>query len=438
MKLIDRNRLLAQLDDSHVLFDWAKALFPICRSITGNGVRQTLDFINAQLNQKLQRYEVATGTQVFDWQIPNEWNIKDAWVKDSSGNKIIDFAAHNLHIVNYSTPINTHLSLAELQPYLHSLPDQPDAIPYVTSYYKERWGFCLSDEQRKTLKDDNYHVFIDSSLKPGHLSYGDLVLPGQSSQEILISTYTCHPSMGNNELSGPIVAMALARWLMQQQHFYTYRFVFGPETIGALTYLSQHLEHFKKHLKAGFILTCLGDNGPYSMVASRYANTLADKIVKATYCNTKNAHIYSFLERGSDERQYGAPGIELPVVTLSRSRFGLFEQYHTSKDDLNYISAQGLHSSLYAIADMLITLENNHYYQINCLGEPQLGKRGLYPTLSTKESGKSIRQMMNFITYCDGNNDLLDICELIDSRPELLGEHIENLSREKLLHFNQD
>lgn len=434
MKLTSLKDLAAQLDNSQTLMAWAQDLFPICRSITGNGVRQTLGYINQQLGGSLTLHEIPTGTKVFDWEVPREWNIRSAWIKDSQGNKIIDFANNNLHLMGYSTSVNQVMPLEKLQEHLYSLPEMPTAIPYVTSYYKERWGFCLTHEQRQALTPGNYHVVIDSTLEAGHLSYGELIIQGQTNQEILISTYTCHPSMANNEVSGPVVATALARWLQKNKPYYTYRFIWGPETIGAITYLSKHLAHLKTHLKMGFILTCVGDNGPYSIVQSRYANTLADKLSHAVlnwYAQPVN--IFSFLQRGSDERQYGAPGVELPVVTFSRSKFGLYEQYHTSLDNLDYICGDGLFNSLQLLAKMLVIQENNFYYTTQCLCEPQLGKRGLYPTLSTKDSGIAMRNMMNFITYCDGKNDLLDICQIINSTPEALAESIEQLTASGLI-----
>ena len=436
MELMDEPTLVKQLVSGETIMSWMQDLFPICRSITGNGVRETLAYINQELDQALNIVEVPTGTPVFDWTIPKEWNIKDAWVKDSSGKKVIDFAQSNLHVLNYATPIHQVLDLEELESHLWSLPDKPDAIPYITSYYKERWGFCMRHRDREKLQPGKYEVFIDSTLEPGYLTYADMVIEGETEEEILIHSYVCHPSMANNELSGPLVALALAKWLKQQSHSrYTYRFVWGVETIGAITYLSQNLEVLKNRMQAGFVLTCFGDEGDFSVVNSRYADTLADKITETVYYfHTQDQYkTYPFLRRGSDERQYGAPGIELPVVTLTRSMFAQYPEYHTSLDNMDFVSAKGLSESLKVLVKICLLLENNYYFKVQCLGEPQLGKRGLYPTLSTDSSGLTVRDMMNFITYSDGKHDLSDICRMIDAAPESLAESIKNLQREHLI-----
>ena len=323
------------------MYDLMVKLYPICRSITGNGVRKTLDIISEQI--PLEKYEIPTATQVFDWTIPKEWNIRDAFVADENGTKIIDFKNNNLHLVGYSLPIDKHVSLFELQEHLYSLPEQPDAIPYITSYYQEQWGFCISHNERKKLKEGMYHVFIDSSLTDGFLTYGECIIPGETKQEIFLSTYVCHPSMANNELSGPIVTAFIGQWLMSKPRKYTYRLIFIPETIGSISYLSHNMKALKQNVIAGFNISCIGDERDYSYVASRYENTLADKI--ASYVLSTKYHDftkYSFLNRGSDERQYCSPGIDLPLVTLSRSKYGTFPEYHTSLDDLTLVTPKGL------------------------------------------------------------------------------------------------
>jgi len=255
-------------------------LFPICRSLTGNGVRETILELQ-RLLPEINTYEVPTGTQVMDWTIPKEWNINDAWIADSKGNKIVNFKDSNLHVMGYSIPIHKKVNLKELLENVYTLPEQPDLIPYVTSYYKERYGFCMTEKQKQGLMDDEYEIFIDSELKDGSLTYADIVIPGETDEEILLSTYICHPSMANNELSGPAVAIYLAKWLKERENNrYTYRFVFCPETIGSITYISKNLEHLKSKVKAGFVLTCCGDEGEFSYLESRYANTLADRVIK--------------------------------------------------------------------------------------------------------------------------------------------------------------
>jgi aminopeptidase-like protein len=390
-------------------------LFPICRSITGHGVRETLAIIKRHLPE-LTINEVPTGTQAFDWTVPNEWNINEAYIIDPNGQRIIDFKDNNLHVVGYSTAINKSISLDELQAHLYSLPEQPDAIPYITSYYQERWGFCLTHEQRETLKPGNYQVFIDSSHKKGSLTYGELILPGQTSEEIFLSTYICHPSMANNELSGPTVTTYLAKWLLRQKNRrYSYRIIFIPETIGSIVYLSRNLDAMKEKVVAGFNINCIGDDRAYSYLASRYGNTLADQVARHVLKHLHpNFIAYSYLDRASDERQYCSPGVDLPVATIMRTKYGSYPEYHTSLDNLDLITPSGLNGGYEVLEYCLKCLERNETLKTTILCEPQLGKRGLYPTLSTKNSKQIVRDMMDLIAYCDGTHDLLTIAEIID------------------------
>ena len=389
----------------------AKA-FPICRSITGDGVRETLRIISDII--PLAILEVPTGTKAFDWSVPKEWNIRDAFIADENGNKIVDFKNNNLHVVGYSVPVDKWITLSELQEHFYSLPEQPNAIPYVTSYYKERWGFCISHDERLKLKDGKYHVFIDSTLEDGSLTYGEYIIKGETEQEVFLSTYICHPSMANNELSGPVVAAFIGKWLASQPIRYTYRIVFIPETIGSITYLSRHLEELKKNVLVGFNISCIGDDRAYSYVASRYEKSLADKVAFNVLSFKHPDFIkYSFLDRGSDERQYCSPGVNLPFVTLSRSKYGTYPEYHTSLDNLDFVTAEGLFGGYELVKDCIYVIENNRMFRVTCYGEPQLGKRGLYPNLSTKKSGASVETMMDFIAYADGTNDLIEISNII-------------------------
>jgi aminopeptidase-like protein len=394
---------------------WAKDLFPICRSITGPGVRETLQYIQKILPE-LKIHSVPSGTPAFDWIVPDEWTIHDAFIEDESGQRIIDFKKHNLHILGYSEPVDKWLTLEELDLHLYSLPDQPNAIPYVTSYYERRWGFSLTHNQRKTLKPGRYHAVVNSDLKPGVLNYGELILPGETKQEVLLSTYICHPSMANNELSGPVVTMALAQWLSSlNSHRYTYRIIFIPETIGSIVYLSRNLDILKQRVIAGFNISCVGDEHCYSYLPSRDGNTLSDKsalhVLKHIDPEFK---CYTWLDRGSDERQYCAPGVDLPIASIMRSKYGKYPEYHTSLDDLSLVTPSGLKGGYSALRKTLDVIEKNIFPKSTVLSEPQLGKRGLYPTLSSKNMSQSVNTMMNLISYCDGNTSLLEIGELIN------------------------
>ncbi len=409
-------------------------LFPICRSITGEGFRQSLDILREYLPE-LQIHHVPSGTKVFDWEVPLEWNIRDAYIIDPDGNKLCDFKENNLHIVGYSVPVDLDLSLAELQPHLYSLPNQPTAIPYITSYYKARWGFCLPHELREKLKEGTYHVFIDSDLAPGNLSYGELILPGEQREEIFFSTYLCHPSMANNELSGPVLATFLARWLKTiDARRFSYRIIIIPETIGSITYLSKNLAVMKQNIIAGFNLTCVGDEMDYSYLSSRFGDTLADKValhvLKHTHPEFKP---YTFMDRGSDERQYCSPGVDLPVCSMMRSKYHEYPEYHTSLDDLSFISPAGLSGSFAIYQKAIQCLEANEKLKGTVLCEPQLGKRGLYPTISTKDTAKLVKNMMNILAYADGTRTSLELAELIGVPLWEILPTINTLIREGLL-----
>ena len=421
-------------DTGSDMHGWASDLFPICRSLTGTGVRETLAYLK-KLAPALVTHEVRSGTQAFDWTVPDEWNIRGAYIEDERGNRVVDFARSNLHVVGYSTPVDEWLTLAELQPHLHSLPEQPDAIPYVTSYYARRWGFCLAHSVRESLSEGRYHAVIDSTLEPGSLSYGEILIPGRETKEIFLSTYVCHPSMANNELSGPVVTTALARWLTSlPARRFSYRIVYVPETIGAIVYVSRHLAELRENVIAGYVVTCIGDDRAYSLLRSRNGNTLADRAAKLVLSRHAPGHVeYSYLDRGSDERQYCSPGVDLPVASVMRTRYNSYPEYHTSLDNLGLVTASGLEGGFDALRKTIELIEHNRIYRATNPCEPQLGKRGLYPTLSTRGAGYAVRAMTNLLSYADGTRDLIDLADHIGIGAEEAVETAEKLAEAGLL-----
>lgn len=393
------------------IYQLISKLYPICRSITGNGFRETLQIIQQHI--PLEVHEVPTGTQVFDWTIPKEWNIKDAYIKNSQGKKIVDFANSNLHIMNYSIPVHKKLSLPELKEHLFTIPEYPEWIPYQTSYYKERWGFCLTHNQYLELQDEEYEVYIDSSLQPGNLTYGEYFIPGEITDEVLISCHACHPSLCNDNLSGISIAVFLAKHLSQFTPHYSYRFIFIPGTIGSITWLCINQEHVSQ-IKHGLVLSCLGDSGNFTYKKSRRGNTEIDNIVTYILDNTTQSdRIIDFSPYGYDERQYCSPGFNLPIGCLMRSPHNTFPEYHTSADDLNFVQPQYLAESFSICISIVNILENNQaYYNQNPKCEPQLGKRGLYNGSNGFENYK-LNQMaiLWVLNLSDGDYTLLDIAQ---------------------------
>ena len=359
------------------MYDLIEELYPICRSITGDGVRDTLKIISTEIPVKVK--EVESGTKVFDWVVPREWNIKDAYIENSKGERIVDFKNNNLHVVNYSVPVRKTVSLKELKEHLFSLPDHPDWIPYRTTYYDEEWGFCLSHSQLLDLKDEQYEVVIDSSLEKGSLTYGELLIKGALTDEVLISTHICHPSMCNDNLSGIAVATYLAKYLNQKKNRYSYRFLFIPGTIGSITWLALNEKKTKK-IKHGLVLTGLGDSGSITYKKSRHGNAEIDRATEYVLKNSEdNYSIIDFYPFGYDERQYCSPGFNLPVGTFMRSLHGKYPEYHTSADNLKFIKSEKLNDSLQKIKSVIEILEGNKtFLNLNPKCEPQLGKRGIY------------------------------------------------------------
>lgn len=395
-------------------------LFPICRSITGEGFLNSLKIIKKEI-PILKIYKTKSGTKVFDWKVPKEWNIKDAYIIDKNGEKIVDFKNNNLHVVNYSHPIEKKLKKRELLKKIHTLKKNKNAIPYVTSYYKKNWGFCITENQKKKIiknynQKDSFQVKINSSFKKdGFLNYGEVILKGKSKQEILISTYLCHPSMANNELSGPIVTMALINFFKKKNLSKTLRFIFIPETIGSITYLQKNLKNLKKNVIAGYNLTCIGDNRMHSCMLSKYKNKLADRSLIKTYklLNLKYK-TYSFLSNGSDERQYNFPGIDLPIASIFRSKYGTFPEYHTSEDDFSLVTYNGLKGGFEVAKTVIELVLKQTIPKVNTLCEPQMSKRNLYPSLSSLNTMGSTKNFMNFLQYSDGNHNLMEISKLIE------------------------
>lgn len=422
------------LETGKAMHRLAERLFPIPRSITGNGVRQSLALLSEELDS-LSVHEVPSGTKSFDWTVPPEWNVREAYIEAPDGTRFADFSEHNLHLVGYSEPVDRTLSHDELDRHLYSIPDQPDAIPYVTSYYKRRWGFCLPHRVRESLTSGNYRVRIDSDLADGHLTYGELKIAGETEQEIFISTYICHPMMANNELSGPCVAAFLARWILSlPRRRFSYRFVWVPETIGSIVYLSRHLEELKSRVFAGFNLTCCGDERAYSFLPSRAGDTPTDAIVQHVLHHTDSEYNrYQFTERGSDERQYCSPGVDLPVASLMRSKYHTYPEYHTSLDDLSLVTDRGLAGTLLAHQRCIACLERDCIPVAIHPCEPQLGPRGLYPDLSIRNGADHVRQMMDLLAYCDGKHTLLEIAQKIDQPMWELLPHLDRLVEAELL-----
>ena len=395
------------------IYKFAKVLWPLNRSLTGEGVRETLKQISKHIpNLKIK--SVKSGKKVFDWIVPKEWNVSEAYIITPCGKKICDFKKNNLHLVGYSVPFEGNIEYEELKKHLHTLQDQPDAIPYVTSYYKEDWGFCISQKQFDELKKGTYEVVIKSKLFKGQLNYGELLIKGKTNKEIFLSTYICHPSMANNELSGISVQTFISKWLQDiEKKNYSYRIVFIPETIGSITYLSLNFKEMKSKIFAGFNISCVGDDRAFSFLPSRKGNTISDYIAMHVLKWSHPKYVrYSWLDRGSDERQYCAPGIDLPIASICRTKYGEYPEYHTSLDNFdNVVTPIGLNGGYEIIKTTIEAIEQNKKYKVNVLCEPHMSKRGLYSTLSTKKIDKERKLLMNFISYCDGETSLLEIAE---------------------------
>jgi aminopeptidase-like protein len=408
------------------LYECAADLYPLCRSVTGEGLRETLRRLQRLV--PLTLHEVPTGTTVFDWTVPKEWNIRDAWVKNARGERVIDFQRSNLHVVSYSVPVRRRLSLAELRPHLHTLPDRPDWIPYRASFYTETWGFCLTQRQLEALEDGEYDVCIDASLEPGSLTYGECVVPGESSDEVVVSCHVCHPSLANDNLSGIAVAAHLGKILRGVSLRYSYRFLFLPGTIGPITWLAHH-EDIVPRIRHGLVLVCLGDEGRLTYKRSRRGDTTIDRAAAHVLRHFGDHEVQPFSPYGYGERQYCSPGFNLAVGRLSRTPHGCYPEYHTSADDLSFIRADRLADSLVACLAILEVLEGDRVYlNLNPKCEPQLGRRGLY-----REIGDDEMAMLWVLNQSDGRNSLLDIAERSGADFSALRRAGEVLERHGLL-----
>jgi len=417
----------------HEMHALVAELYPFCRSITGNGIRETLGLLQRFI--PLNIHEVPSGTRVFDWTVPLEWNIRDAYIKNSRGERVIDFQKSNLHVVSYSTPLHKKMRLEELRSHLFSLPDNPDWIPYRTSYYKRDWGFCLTHNQLLDLREDEYEVCIESSLESGHLTYGEFYVRGESSEEILISAHVCHPSLANDNLSGIAVACFLAKRISQLRRKYSYRFLFAPGTIGAITWLSIN-ESTAHQIKHGLVLAGVGDAGPLTYKKSRRGNTEIDRAAILAICEVEpKSQSLDFSPYGYDERQYCSPGFNLAVGRLSRTPYGTFPEYHTSADNVSFVHSRSLGESLFACINIVSILEQNRtYLNTNPKCEPQLGERNLYHSIGGGTDNKATELAMLWVlNLSDGKHSLLEIAESSRLRFEVIGRAASTLKEHGLL-----
>jgi aminopeptidase-like protein len=382
-------------------------LYPICRSITGDGVRATLDVLAESLD--LQRRSVPSGTQAFDWTVPDEWNVRDAYIADRQGRRVVDFRRHNLHLVGYSVPVRATMTLSELRPHLHTLPDRPDWIPYRTTYYSRDWGFCLTDRQLRAMDEGPYDVVVDTTIEPGELTYGELVVPGESTDEVVISAHVCHPSLANDNLAGIAVATAVARTLGSTgPRRYTYRFLFAPGTIGSLTWLSRNADVLPR-IRHGLVVTGLGGPGSLVYKRSRRGTRVVDRAAEHVV-GRRGGEVRDYSPYGYDERQFNALGFDLPFGRLSRTPHGEYPEYHTSADELSYVKPAELAEAHLAVLEIIDVLENDERYtNLSPYGEPQLGKRGLYPTTGGKQATDAVMAMLWLLACSDGATSLLDV-----------------------------
>lgn len=421
----------------NMMIGMARQLYPLNRSITGKGNRETLSLIKKKIPLETKKFK--SGKKVFDWRVPKEWSINKAYILNLNNNrKYADFNKNNLHIVGYSQAINKIVSYKELKNHIHVDKKYKNAIPYVTSYYKKTWGFCMSQNQLRKLKKNKYKVIIDSSFKNGVMDYGELKFKGKSKKEILFTSYICHPSMANNELSGPVINTALAHYVKNLKNKkYSYRFVFVPETIGSIAYINKNLKELKRYMLAGFVINCAGDNRDYSFVQTPEKNTFADEIMKSSFIGLKKKSIYEFKDRSSDERQYCSPGVELPVCSFSRSKAGskTFPEYHTSLDNFDLVNQNGLEGSFEILKNVIDSLEICAYPKAKNKCEPFLTKKNMYPTISKKNNiEKHLKNILDILAYSNGKRSIFEISIILNLKLKTSLDIIKELKTYKLIH----
>ena len=434
MNITDLKRSMDLDDIGREMYQLMVELYTICRSITGNGFRDTLGVI--QKYMPLEIHEVPTGTRVFDWTVPKEWNIRDAYIKNTKGERVVDFRSSNLHVVSYSLPVRDMMNLSELKKHLHTLPDHPEWIPYRTSYYNDNWGFCLSHNKLLELPEDTYEVCIDSTLEEGHLTYGEFFIRGESSDEVLLSCHACHPSLCNDNLSGVALVTMLGNRLQPLSLRHSYRILLIPGTIGSITWLALNEEHVSR-IKHGLVVTCVGDPGKPTYKRSRRGNALVDRAAEQVLKHSDEGYeILDFSPYGYDERQYCSPGFDLPVGCLQRTPHGRFPEYHTSADNLDFVRPQYLADSFSKYLRVLNILENdNTYLNTNPKCEPQLGRRGLYKNIGGHGGSAEATQMalLWVLNLSDGRHSLLDIAERSNLTFDLIQRTAGLLLRKNLL-----
>jgi aminopeptidase-like protein len=414
------------------LYKLVAELYPICRSITGDGVRRTLEIINREIG--LEVHEVPTGTQVLDWTVPREWNVRDAWVANPAGERVIDFQASNLHLLGYSVPVRATMPLAELREHLYTLPDHPDWVPWRTSYYAERWGFCASQRLVDSLPEGDYEVCVDTTLADGHLTYGEHLVEGETADEVLVSCHVCHPSLANDNLSGIAVASRLARLLAETRPRYSYRFLFAPGTIGSITWLARNEDRLGR-IRHGLVLACVGDPGGFTYKRSRRGDAEIDQAVAHVLGRRPGHRVVDFTPYGYDERQFCSPGFDLPVGCLSRTPYAQYSEYHTSADDLGLVGPEQLEGSLEVCWEVVQVLERNRrYHNLSPRGEPQLGRRGLYGAIGGRSDAEERQMAMLWVlNLSDGRHSLLDVAERSGVAVSLLAEVASTLEEAGLL-----